>query len=201
MDSIRRAIRTLAAVTLLAGIVVSCGQPYQLRGTVLEPPSQAADFTLDDHNGQSFTLGEQRGKVVLLFFGFTTCPEICPTTLAEMKAVRERLGAAAERVQVVFVTVDPERDVADRMRRYVTSFDPSFLGLVGTQEQLQPIYEAYGVTAIRRELPDSALKYTMDHTSHTYVIDPRGQLRELMPYGSRIDDIVSDVEYLLRSAP
>jgi protein SCO1/2 len=197
----RRAWKQLLLLPALGLFLLSAcgGQPYQFRGTTLEPPSQAADFTLADHNGQSFTLSEQRGNVVLMFFGFTSCPEVCPTTLAEMRAARKELGADAEKVRVVFVTVDPERDTPDRMKRYVTNFDPSFTGLIGTEAELKPIYEAYGVTAIRRELPNSGLKYTMDHTAHTYVIDQQGRLRSLLQYGAPVEDIVSDVRYLVKN--
>ena len=183
----------------LAAMLSACG-PYIFRsGALIEPPNPATDFTLLDSDGQPFQLSQQRSKLTLMFFGFTNCPDVCPTTLADMKAVRERLGADANKTQFIMITVDPERDTPERMGRYVKSFDPSFIGLHGTQEQLAQIYKAYGVTAIRRELPNSALKYTMDHSASVYVIDKGQQWRAQLMYGSAIDDLVSDIRYLIRS--
>lgn len=190
--------RTLAILGL--GAMLSACGPYIFRsGALIEPPNPAADFTLTTSEGQPFQLSQQRDKLILMFFGFTNCPDVCPTTLAEMKAVRERLGSDASKTQFIMITVDPERDTPERMSRYVKSFDPSFIGLNGTQEQLDQIYKAYGVTAIRRELPDSALKYTMDHSASIYVIDKKQQWRAQLMYGSAIDDMVSDIRYLLRT--
>lgn len=190
--------RVMLIIALASGLS-ACG-PYIFRsGALIEPPNPAADFTLNTSEGQPFQLSQQRNKLILMFFGFTNCPDVCPTTLADMKAVRERLGTDAEKTQFVMITVDPDRDTPERMTRYVKAFDPSFIGLVGSQAQLDQIYKDYGVTAIRRELPDSALKYTMDHSASVYVIDKNMQWRAQLSYGSAIDDLVSDIRYLLRS--
>ena len=197
MSKLSRLYRLMVIIAFTA-LLSACG-PYIFRsGALIEPPNPAADFTLTTSDGQPFQLSQQRDKLVLMFFGFTNCPDVCPTTLAEMKAVRERLGADANKTQFIMITVDPERDTPERMGRYVRSFDPSFIGLHGTQEQLDQIYTAYGVTAIRRELSDSALKYTMDHSASIYVIDKGQQWRAQLMYGSAIDDIVSDVRYVMR---
>lgn len=176
----------------------ACGGPYVFRGTTLDPPNPAPDFTLADQHGQPFRLSEQRGKIVLLYFGFTACPDLCPTTLADLAVVRRKLGADAAPVQVALITLDPDRDTQDRMGRYVTGFDRTFIGLRGTPTELAPIMKAYGVTAIRRELPSSALGYTIDHSSFVYVIDQSGKWRALFNHGAAIDDMVSDLRYLVR---
>lgn len=187
----------LGMIALLAILLVGCGA-YQFRGTLIEPATQAADFTLTNQDGQPWQLSRQQGQIVLLFFGFTNCPDICPTTLADLAAVRRKLGDDASRVQVVLVSVDPERDTIDRLGRYVAQFSTDTTALRGEQEQLDQIYQAYGVYAAKRELPNSALRYTMDHTSSIYVIDLQGRWRALLPYGSPIDDMVGDLRFLLR---
>ncbi len=189
-----RSIFLLACVWLLN----ACGR-QELHGTVLDPPKAAPDFTLTAHTGQPFRLSEQRGKVVLLFFGFTNCPDVCPTALADMAAVQNRLGADASQVQVVFVTLDPERDTPGRLAKYMGAFNPSFLGLSGTQAEINPIAKAYGVTFVRRELPNSALKYTIDHSPFMYIIDKQGTWRELLQDGIPITDMANDIRYFIRA--
>lgn len=187
----------LIMVSLVAWMLIGCGS-YQFRGTLIEPALPAADFSLPDTSGQLWQLSRQQGKVVLLFFGFANCPDVCPTTLSDLAAVRKKLGSDADKVQVVLITVDPERDTSDRLARYVAQFDAGATALRGEQSQLEPIYQAYGVFAAKRELPNSALRYTMDHTAAIYVIDPQGRWRALLPYGTPVDDIVSDLRFLLQ---
>jgi protein SCO1/2 len=185
-------------VTLICSLtLIACSRGYTLRGSVVSSPQAAPDFTLTDHNGQPFRLSAQNGKVVLIYFGFTSCPDACPTTLGNLARVRRDLGADAARVQVVMVSLDPERDSAEVLKNYVTAFDTTFLGLRGTQEELAPILKAYGVTAIKRRLPSSALGYTIDHSTYTYVIDPAGRLRETFGIDSPAADIANDVRYLI----
>jgi protein SCO1/2 len=179
-------------------LLASCGA-HTFHGQLIDTPTAALDFTMTDQNGQPFQLSAQRGKLVALFFGFTHCPDICPTTLADMKAIRQQLGGDAEKFQVVFVSIDPERDTPELVNRYVTAFDPSFVGLSGPQTTLDPLYQAYGVTAIKREIPNSALGYTMDHSTYVYIIDPAGRYRMVFPYDMPIDDIVSDLRYLIKN--
>jgi len=131
---------------------------------------------------------------VLLGFGFTSCPEVCPTTLATLAQARKRLGAQGEQLQVVYVTVDPERDTVDRMRAYLHGFDATFVGGTGTPAQLAGVRKNYGVMAERKPLGDS---YTVAHSSSVYVIDQKGLLRGMMPYGRLPDDYVHDVRALL----
>jgi protein SCO1/2 len=178
-------------------LMVSACAPYTFRGATLEPPDQAFDFTLTDQNGQPFTLAEQQGNVVLIFFGYTNCPDICPATLSDMQLVLNRLGDQAEQVRMVLITVDPERDTVEKLQRFTARFDDRIIGLTGDAAQLGPIYQAYGAGATRRELPNSALKYAMDHTATTTVIDKTGQRRLLFGFGSPVEEMTSDIQALL----
>lgn len=187
----------LGAVVLV--LLSACSTPFEPHGTMLDPPRQAPDFTLTAHTEQPFRLSEQRGKVVVLFFGFTRCPDICPTALSDLAAVLRELGADADQVQVALVTLDPERDSLERMQTYVTAFYPTFIGLRGDQDELAPIIKAYGVTSIKRELPGSALQYTIDHSPFIYVIDKQGQWRELLQDGTPIKDMANDIRYFIHN--
>ena len=155
--------------------------PSPLRGGRLEPPKLAPDFSLTDQNGNPFRLSSTRGQVVLLYFGYTSCPDVCPLTLADITASRNELGKNAEQVQVVFITVDPERDTQAVLQRYVPAFDPSFIGVRGTPEEIKTVADAYGVQFKKTPLPNSALGYAVDHSAFIYVIDRSGRLRELLP--------------------
>jgi protein SCO1/2 len=189
--------RALVAALSLA-FLISCGR-YEFRGTLIEPPAAAPEIALKGAQGQPWRLSEQQGKITLLFFGFANCPDVCPTALAEIAAARKQLGADAEHVQAVFITVDPERDVPERLGQYVTQFDPTFIGLWGSPAELDAIFKPYGVYAAKRELPDSALGYTMDHTGSVYVIDQQGRWRAVFSYDAPVTDIVSDLRYLLQT--
>jgi protein SCO1/2 len=161
---------------------------------VFEPPREAPDFTLSGSDGAELQLSRHRGKVVVLGFGFSSCPDVCPTTLSTLASARRKLGARASGVQVVYITVDPERDDAERLRTYLAAFDPGFLGGTGSAEQLAAVREEYGIAAKRRT---TGAGYAFDHSSYTYLIDREGKLRALMPYGSAPDDYVHDVRILL----
>lgn len=170
-------------------------QPSQaMKAGVFDPVAAAPDFALHGSDGSQVTLARYRGKVVLLSFGYTHCAAVCPTTLATLAQARSGLGAAAGKVQVIYATVDPERDSAEHMRRYLAAFDPTFIGVTDTPEALAALREAYGVTAARQGTgPD----YAMAHTSSIFLIDPAGKLRAVMPYGHDAADFVHDVRLLL----
>ncbi|ABY33812.1 MAG TPA: SCO family protein [Chloroflexus aurantiacus] len=191
---------TLILAVLSALLLSGCGA-YEFRGTVLEPPNPAPEIPLVDQFGNEFRLSNYRDKIVLVFFGFTHCPDICPTALGDLKRVMEKLGNDAAKVQVVFVSVDPERDTPDLMQRYLAAFNPTFLGLNGDRAVLEQVYKSYGVTVIKRELPNSGLGYTIDHSGYIYAIDQAGNWRLLWAHGTPVDDIVSDVQALLRNPP
>jgi protein SCO1/2 len=187
----------IALGIILAATLASCGE-YRYRAMAsIDEPIMAPDFTLTDYDGAPFALNAQRGSIVLLFFGFTSCPDVCPTTLAELAAVRKNLGADAERVRTVVITVDPERDTAAQLKRYVQVFDPAAVGLLADRPALEAVYRDYGVVAQRRDLPDSALGYTIDHTSAVYVIDAAGRWVGLFGYGAPVGDITADLQHLL----
>lgn len=161
---------------------------------VFEPPRAAPELALRGSDGNELRLDRYRGKVVVLGFGFSSCPDVCPTTLAALAGARKKLGADAERVQVVYVTVDPERDDAERLRKYLRAFDPTFIGGTGTAEQLAAVRESYGIAVGQQ--PGSSFS----HSSFTYLIDREGNLRALMPYGHGSDDYAHDVRLLLHGA-
>ncbi len=166
----------LAGLLLAAAVILN--QPYQLRGSAIQSPYSAPDFTLPDGRGQEFHLAGQRGRVVLLFFGFTSCPDVCPTTLSEFKQVRQRLGKDADRVSFVFITVDPDRDTPERMAKYASGFDPSFIGLSGDEAQLGPVWKAYGVYRQLNKASADDTAYEVEHSTQTV---PGGCLREPAP--------------------
>lgn len=178
---------------LFAMIAVAADRPT-LKAGVFEPPRAAPELSLDASNGGKLSLANYRGKVILMGFGFTSCPEVCPTTLATLAQARKRLGAQGEQLQVVYVTVDPERDTVDRMKAYLGGFDPTFVGGTGTPAQLAAVRKNYGVMAERKPLGNS---YTVAHSSSVYLIDQEGLLRGMMPYGRLPDDFAHDVRALL----
>lgn len=184
---------------LIALLLGACGQPYTFRGGAIGTPKVAPDFTLTDQNGQPWTLSKQRGNVVLLFFGFTNCPDVCPTTLADLATVRERLGTDSNKAQIVMVSVDPQRDTSDQLKAYMAKFDTSAVGLTGEQMALAPVYKAYGVSATEQEHDHTSAEAMVEHSGYVYVIDRDGKWREVFDVGTPVEDIVSDVQYLVRS--
>jgi protein SCO1/2 len=165
-----------------------------LKAGVFEPPRDAPAFSLRGSDGAELTLARFRGKVVIVGFGFTSCPDVCPTTLATLAGARKQLGADAEGLQVVYVTVDPERDDVERLRTYLAAFDPTFVGGTGTAEQLEAVRKEYGIAATRLATPAG---YGFSHSSYTYLIDRGGKLRALMPFGHSSEDYAHDVRILL----
>lgn len=154
------------------------------------------DFTLTDHNGQRRTLADFKGKVVTLFFGFTHCPDVCPTTLGEMALVMKELGKDADRLQVLFVTVDPERDTAEVLKRYVPAFHPSFLGLTGSAEDIARTAKEFKIFYQKQPLPNGG--YSMDHSAGTYILDGEGRLRLFAQYGIGAPAMLSDIRQLMK---
>jgi protein SCO1/2 len=193
------AVAALLLALLGAGVALSrfapaTGERETLKAGVLEPSHPAPDFALRGSDGAEVSLARYRGKVVLLTFGYTHCAAVCPTTLATLAQARKGLGKAADQVQVVYVTVDPERDSAGHMRSYLAAFDPGFVGATGTAQALAAVREGYGVTAARQGTgPD----YAMAHTSSIFLIDRAGQLRAVMPFGHGPADFVHDIDLLL----
>ena len=155
---------------------------------------EQADFHLTDHNGKPRTLADFRGKVTALFFGYTHCPDVCPTTLADLAQAMNTLGKDAERVQVLFVTVDPERDNPEMLGLYVPAFDSSFLALYGDEQATQQVASAFAVTYQKQQTTSG---YSVDHSAGTFLIDPKGRVRLLAPYGQRSEWLAEDIRMLL----
>lgn len=191
-------LRRLAPFALLLLVLVGCQQRIQLHGFVFDPPETVADFTLTDENNQPFRLSDHKGKVVLLFFGYTHCPDVCPGTLAVWKEAHSLLGDAAAETRFVFVTVDPERDTPERLAMHVNAFSPDFIGLTGTPEALQPVYDAFHIAYEKDTESDTAVEYLMGHTAAVMVVDPEGRLRSMLPFGVTGEDVAADVRALLR---
>jgi len=182
----------LALLLLAAALIAADGEG--LRAGVFDPPRVAPDFALRGSDGTELALSRYRGKVVILQFGFTSCPKVCPTTLASLAEARRKLGEKAKELQVVYVTVDPERDDVERLQKYLSGFDKTFVGGTGTEEQLAAVRRDYGIAAAKIT---SDTDYTFSHSSYTYLIDRQGNLRALMPYGQPSADYVHDVVVLL----
>ena len=172
-------------------------QNYTYQGSLIDPPVMAEDFELIDQHNNSFRLSDQRGKVVLIFFGYTHCPDVCPVTLSEFKQVKSQLKGLAENVEFVFVTVDPERDSPEHLSAYLRNFDPEFVGLSGEQTDLEEVWRNFGVYAARQDT-DTAAGYLVDHTARVYAIDTHGNWRLTYPYGMEIEKIYQDVRHLIR---
>ncbi len=192
------AVRTIPALAALVAIVLAaCGSP-SFRGSVLDGPVAVPDFTLTDQYGRPFRLSDQQGNVVLLFFGYTQCPDVCPTTLATWRRVHQELGDDAARVRFVFITVDPERDTQERLGLHVSAFSPDFVGLTGTPDELQAVYDIFGVYHEKDTSSGSAAGYLVAHTATTFLVDPEGRWRLGEPYGTLAEDIVHDIRQLLK---
>ncbi|MGQ3052694.1 MAG: SCO family protein [Roseateles sp.] len=183
---------------LLAALPASAlaSTPPRLKAGVFEPAQPAPEFSLKGSDGATLSLARFKGKVVMLVFGFTLCPEVCPTTLATLAQARKALGAAAADVQVVYVTVDPERDDIARIRQYLAAFDPSFVGATDTPPKLADMRKRYGVVAEKIPKPQ-ANAYGMNHSTSVWLIDRAGKLRAMMPYGHEAKDFVHDLKLLL----
>ena len=178
-------------------LLSACNQaPAGFLNTELTGATFGRRLSLTDHHGQLRTLDDFRGKVVVLFFGYTSCPDICPGTLARLAEVMKALGAEAGKVQVLFVTLDPERDSAERLKGFAPWFNPTFLGMRGDAAQIKAVQEEFRVFSARKEVGGD-LGYVLDHSSGAYVFDPAGNLRLYVKDTSSVADIVADIRQLL----
>ena len=189
-----RWIRVLAlcAIALLAG----CSQPAGFSGTDLSMVDWGKDFRLTDHNGQPRSLADFRGKAVVLFFGYTQCPDVCPTTLSILRETMSLLGDDAARVQVLFATIDPERDTQALLAQYVPAFHPSFLGLYADEKTIAAVAKDFKVFYARQpgKTPGS---YSVDHSTGSFAFDPQGKLRLLLRHGEAPAKVAADLRLLL----
>jgi protein SCO1 len=197
----RNALLSLASWTLAAGgagLLAACSEAKpQFKSIDLTGADYAKDFQLADHNGQPRSLKDFRGKLVVLFFGYTQCPDVCPTTMAELAEAKKLMGADGNKVQGIFVTVDPERDTAEVLKGYMANFDPTFLALRGTPEQVAALAKDFKVyfKKVDGKTPTS---YTMDHSAASFVYDTQGRLRLYTRYGSGAQALASDLQLLLK---
>lgn len=197
----------LAALLLNAGCQTSTvseagtASPYvsDLRGAVFDPPRPLADFTIESTTGEDFTLSEHQSQVILLYFGYRSCPDFCPTTFSELQRVYKELDEPEDKLKIVFVTIDPERDTLDYLGLYVRAFHEDFIGLRTEGEALQQIEREFGVVAERRVVGESALSYLFDHTASIFLIGADGRLEAQYLYGTNYRDIVHDLQLILET--
>lgn len=193
----------LAAAGVVAAFALAgcqpAPQPPTFLATDITGAAFARDFRLTDHNGRVRTLADFKGKAVAIFFGYIHCPDVCPTTLSDFAAALQQLGQQADRVQVIFVTVDPQRDTPDLLKQFVPAFNPSFLGMAADADTLRRLAKEYKVV-YQKTAVKAADDYLIDHSAGTYVYDPNGRLRLLVPYGSSPDAIAQDLKTLLAAS-
>jgi protein SCO1/2 len=186
----------VAFVGAVWAFTLTACSPPTFKAVDITGAAYAQNFSLNAAGGGRRTLADFRGKVVVVFFGFTQCPDVCPTTLSDLAEVRKRLGADGERLQVVFITIDPERDTAALLSEYVPGFDPSFIGLYGTAEETAMTAKEFKV--FYQKVPGkTATSYTMDHTAGAYVFDKDGRVRLFIRHGASVDEITADLRQLL----
>lgn len=179
---------------MLAAIIALAGCAREFKSTDVSGANFARDFTLTDHSGKTRTLADFKGKAVVVFFGYTHCPDFCPATLAEMAAALKKLGGKAKDVQVLFVSLDPARDTLPVLAQYVPSFNPSFLGLTGSDEEIAAVAKEFKLVYQKRGEGEN---YTLDHSTGSYIYDPSGRLRLYVGYGQGAEVLAHDLKVLL----
>lgn len=192
-------VKLLIRFAAVALLLTACAQ-YQWKGTLYEPANPAPEINGVNWDGSNFSLSRLKGKPVLLFFGYTNCPDVCPTTLAEMRVLRQNLGAKADKMAFVYVTVDPERDTVARLKEFIPLFDPAFYGVHTNDAELETVKKGYGVYAekVYKDPNNPAAGYSVDHTARLYLVDPEGRLAASYAYGTDVQDIQKDVEHLIK---
>lgn len=171
--------------------------PPIFHGLTLQSPEQVADFSMMSSTGETVHLADYRGRVTLLYFGYTFCPDVCPATLLELREARKMLGREADDIQVIMITVDPARDTPAKLQQYLAQFDDSFIGLSGTADELLAVSTQLGIYYQAREI-DGPAEYLMDHTAAVLTIDKEGYLRIMYPFGVSGGDIAADLNYLIQ---
>ena len=186
-------------VALAALVLAGCGpQGPKFQASDVTGAPFGRDFALTDHNGKPRALADFRGKAVVVFFGYTQCPDVCPTTLAALALAMKQLGPDADRVQVLFVTIDPERDTRELLAQYVPAFDPRFLGLYGDADATARVAKEFKIV-YQKQPGSSPGSYTMDHSAGTYVFDPEGRLRLFVGLAQGPDVLTHDLRELLKA--
>lgn len=196
----------LALLLVSTLVLSSCGTdgddagptPTPLPGTVLDPPKPLGDFILTGHTGAPFQFSSLRGNVVVLYFGYTSCPDVCPTTLADYTRVKAILGEDTQQVRFLFISVDPLRDTPERLAMYISAFDADFLAATGDDAALRTIARDYGVF-YQRVNYENDVNYPVDHTASTFIVGPAGDLRAVTPYGTEPEVIAQYIRDILRA--
>ena len=198
----RSAIRLIATSAIFAGVgglLGACSESKpQFSSVDVTGVTYAKDFELTDHNGQVRRLGDFKGKIVVMFFGFTQCPDVCPTSMTELAEVKKALGADGDKLQGLFVTVDPARDTPEVLKGYMENFDPTFLALYTTPDKLAALAKDFKVY-YKRVDGQTPTSYTMDHSAGSYIYDTKGNLRLFTRYGSGAKVLAADIQQLLKS--
>ena len=201
-SSRRNAIKLVAAYALFAGatvtLVACSAEKPQFKSIDLTGADYAKGFALSDQHGKPRTLQDFTGKVVVVFFGFTQCPDVCPTSMAELAEVKKLLGPDGDKLQAVFITVDPERDTPEVLKAYMANFDPTFIALRPTLAELPDFAKSYKVFYKKVE-GRTASSYSMDHSAGSYVYDAKGQIRLYNRYGSGAQALASDIKLLMKN--
>ncbi len=195
----RLGMRWLACLLVL-GLSACSPERVQFQSIDITGADYANGFTLTDHHGQSRSLSDFKGKVVVLFFGYTQCPDVCPTSMVELAEVKRLLGSDGDKLQGVFVTVDPARDTTELLKAYMANFDPSFIAFVPTADELADVAKRFKIYYKKQE-GKTPTSYTMDHSAGSYVYDTNGNVRLYSRYGSGAKVLAQDIQTLLRTAP
>jgi protein SCO1/2 len=197
----KRTVFWLSLLLPLSLLIIGCqalgASSYEFNGTVLEPPLALPDFELGATDGQPFRLSEVEGDYALIYFGYTFCPDVCPLTLVDVKEALADLEGR-ERVHVIFISVDPERDTPEVLARYMNAFDPEFTGLTDDFDKTQEVMKAYGAFAEKEEVSDSAAGYLVSHTARVYLVGPQRELIMTYPFGFESEALRDDLTYLLQ---
>ena len=200
----RRFIKTIASGALFASVTAlfsACSEASKpaFKGVDITGVDYARDLPLTDQFGKARHISDFAGKVVAVFFGYTHCPDVCPTTMSEMAQVKSELGADGDKLQVIFVTVDPERDTPEVLKAYMANFDPTFLALRGSAQELAAVAKDFKI--FYKQVPGpTPTSYTMDHSAGLYMFDPRGRLRLFQRYGAGVQSLADDIRLLLAEA-
>jgi protein SCO1/2 len=186
----------------LIGLVifgVGCGvfaPAYEFKGAILEPPTPLPDFELKDTNEQPFHLSDVNGEIALVYFGYTFCPDVCPLTMWDVKKALAGLESR-DKVKVIFISVDPERDTPQALGQYLSGFDSNYIGLTDEMENIEQVMKPFGAFAEKEEVANSAAQYLVSHTARLYLINPEQELLLMYPFGFEPDDLRSDLSHLL----
>lgn len=199
MRHFKHGLFSIIVALFAALLLLSCSGPPPFKAKPVPDSPIAPAFTLTDQFGEKRSLSDFKGKVVSLFFGFTHCPDVCPTHLARQAEAMRQLGPLADQVAVLFVSLDPERDTTDALKIYMNAFDPRFIALTGTPEETSKVAKQYKIFWQKTPLPGSALIYTIDHTTNSFVIDQKGRLRLTVPHEMPASDVTHDLKLMIET--